>query len=203
LVLASIARRLAYDVLVRPVLFDQSPEDEASLTLTAIWLAHHMTGHEAVPATLWLDEALARDGLDAIVDYLTRLRALVPAHLALEQSFRPETVASIVRIPDYFGWLILGADPAGIQQSEPTVTSRDGAWLRPLINRFDVEADPWASDGRVYLQTAPAVIDVRYGDGWAVASTDTEGGWPPVYYFRTSGSSWVPSRPEPDSCHHP
>jgi hypothetical protein len=108
-----------------------------------------------------------------------------------------------VRIPDYFGWLILGADPEGLQPSEPTLTSRDVPWLGPLINRFDVEADPWAPEGRVYLQAVPAVIDVRYGAGWVVASTDPEGGWPPTYSFRPSGASWIPSGQDPDSCRDP
>jgi hypothetical protein len=196
LVLGSAARHIVQDMIGRPSL-NQSPENEAALILTASWLAHHLLGLETLPSTRWLDEAAARDGLQPVAEFVSMMREGLAAHVALEQAFQPATVAAVMRIPDFFGWLVLTLDPDLVLQGQPALYTRNGPWSRPLAERFDWEADPWALDGRAYLQTAPAIVQVRYGTGWAIASTDPNNGWPPSFFFRALDEDWIPARPDP------
>jgi hypothetical protein len=196
IVLGSVARHLVQDMIARPAL-NQSAENEAALILTASWLAHHLEGLETLPCTHWLDDVAARDGTEPIAEFVTLMQRGVSAHVALEQAFQPAAVAAVLRTPDYFGWLVLTLDPDFTLQGQPYLYSQNGPWNRTLAERFDWEADPWAPNEDVYLRTAPAISQVRYGVGWALATTDPDSGWLPSYFFRPMDQDWIPARPDP------
>jgi len=197
LILASIGRHLAFDLLARPHLESVSPENQAALTLATFWLAHHLLELEPLPTTRWLEEAAERDGLPAAAAFISALTEDVPPQDALA-AFGPETVSAITALPDYFGWLTLVTDP-GDTIRPPSDDSGDSfllPWWIHLQYRFDWHSDPWAADGKVYRQAAPEMVEVDYQDGWAIAIPQESSGWEAVYFFRQDDTVWTLARPD-------
>jgi len=193
LVLGSLGRHLAYDLLARP---DLSPENQAALTLSTSWLAHHLLELETLPTTRWLEQAVERDGLPAAAAFITALAGDISPHDALVDAFQPDTAAAITALPDYFGWLTLVMDPEGIIHPRPFVSYDLPPWYRPLQERFDWGADPWVPGDQVYRRAAPEIIEVRYQEGWAIATTAVDSDWLRTYFFRPVDGGWIPSQPD-------
>jgi hypothetical protein len=195
LVLASLGRQLAYDLWVRPRTGELSSENLAALTLAASWLAHRLLGLDPPPATAWLEEAAVRDGMQAAVALINALSDGVPHHSAVELAFRVDTVAAVTASPDYFGWLLLATAPHGILQPPyPSYARSLSSRHRLIMERLNLDADPWAVDGRYYGRALPEISEVRYQAGWAIAIVRPDSEWRPAYYFRPDDELvWVPA----------
>jgi len=195
LVLASLGRQVAYDLWVRPRTGELSSESLAALTLAASWLAHRLLGVDPPPATAWLEEAAVRDGMPAAITLLNALSDGVPYRSALELAFRPETVAAITALPDYFAWVLLVSAPHRIL-NPPRANGLRGDYSRHqfILQALNLDADPWAGDGRYYAGALPELSEVRYLAGWAIGIVRPDSEWPRTYYFRPDDELvWVPA----------
>lgn len=195
LVLASLGRQLAYDLWVRPRTGEVGSENLAALTLATSWLAHRLLGVDTPPATAWLEEAAVRDGLPAAVTLISALSDGVPPHSALQLAFRPETIAAVTASPDYFAWILLATAPHGILQPPyPSYPRSLASRHRLIMERLNLDADPWAVDGRYYGRALPEISEVRYQAGWAIAMVRPDSGWGTAYFFRPDDElEWVPA----------
>lgn len=195
LVLASLGRQLAYDLWVRPRTGELGGENLAALTLATSWMAHRLLGADPLPATIWLEEAAVRDGTSAAITLISALSDGLDLHSALELAFRPDTVAAVAASPDYFAWLLLAMAPSEILQPPYSSNARSLA-SRPrlIMERLNLDADPWAVDGRYYGRALPEISEVRYQAGWAIAMVRADSGWRRAYFFRPDDELvWVPA----------
>jgi hypothetical protein len=175
LVLASAGRHLAFDPLVRPHWDQVSPQNQAALSLSTTWLAHHLLDTDPLPTTRWLEEAVRRDGRPAGVAFINALAADVPPQQAVASALGPATVRTVTTMRHYFGWLAIVLDPKDKIRPSPGYQSEYPLpWFQTLQVRFDLAVDPWAVNGRVYGEAAPEVSEVIYRDGWAIATLPRE-----------------------------
>jgi hypothetical protein len=62
------------------------------------------------------------------------------------------------------------------------------------MERLNLDADPWAIDGRIYGRALPEMSDVRYQAGWAIAMVRPGSQWQKEYSFRPDDElGWVPA----------
>lgn len=197
LVLSSLSRHVAHDLYTESRQEGLSPENRIALNLSAAWLAHHLTRSQALPTTLWLEEAVSADGLLAGVKYIRTLAASVHPQAALTAAFSPETVAAINTMPDHFGWLSLVLNPTNYTHPQPyPATAGLPLWDLPLAELFDWLADPWEAAGEFYSATAPRVVEVTYRDGWVIAKARPDTGWQPTYFFSRDDPFWTLGEPD-------
>ncbi len=204
LILASLGRHLADDLYLQPHLQSLTARGRLGFVMATVWLTHHLLELDVpIPATLWLEKAAARDGLPAVVDLIHALEQGRDPQQAVADAFRPETVAAVTALPDYFGWLLVISDSDVAAWSQ---LSRSGTFGQSqpsgLIDRLDIGGDPWAANGQVYWTVTPEIAEVRYRPGWAIASIQPGGVWGSIYYFRQSNEGttlsgpWFPSQPD-------
>jgi hypothetical protein len=194
-VLSSIGRHLAYDLYLRTADEGVPLQNQAPLTLATFWLVHHLLDLEAAPGTLWLDEAVARDGLPAVRSFIVALEEGADSQSALTASFGPRTAAAVSALPDYFGWLLF-QDPMEILGGGPDTTSSFRRWPRVILTQFDSNMEPWAPDGRFHGHVLPEVTEVSFLDGWASVTpieNDTRGA---ARFFLQVNGAWNPSPPD-------
>jgi hypothetical protein len=198
LVLASLGRHLAYDLVVGATGRELDPADRAALTLSVVWMAHRLLELPTVSTTRWLDEAAALDGEAAAVAFILALRDGAPWQEALSASFRPETVASISGSNDYVGWLARVADP--LNQTAP-IYRRTGPWdeetyqlpqrLPSILESLDQEAVPWVPADQAYRKAVPDVSHVVRGDDWVIATAELGGNWVAVHLLKQIDGEWT------------
>lgn len=202
LVLGSLGRALARELLVQDFPSDLAPENKAAVTLSAFWLAHRLLDLESPPTTCWLEEAVEKNGLAAFVAFFSALQEGIPPSEALVGSFQPESVKSIRSQLDFFGWRAEVLNP--IHQVKPqlrllspgpiSTPYNPAIWRnRDLQMRFDWEVDPWAPDGRVFKRAVPNIVDLVYQDGWATASAPVDADWAAAFFFRKDNGDWLPT----------
>ncbi len=199
LVLGSLGRALAYELLVQDKLGGLAPENKAAVTLSTFWLAHQLLGLESPPTTRWLDEAVGNDGLPAFVAFFSTLQEGVHPSVALAKCFRAESVEAIKNQPDLFGWRAEVLNPGRQVKFHLRVRPQRGIsipsdtpdWTRELGLRFDWEVDPWAPDGRVYKRAVPDIVDVVYLGSWATASAPVNENWAAALFFLQVNGSWL------------
>lgn len=193
-VLASIGRRLAYDLFLRDAEQGLPRENQVPLTLATFWLAHRLLDSESAPGTRWLDEAVFRDGLPAARAFIVSLADGVDPASALAASFGPGTAAAVASLPDYFGWLLF-QEPTTILRFSPGYDT-DFRWPRTILSQFDSGVVPWALDGRFYDHVLPQVTSVTFMDDWAVVMPVQNDQITGVHFFRQINGSWAPSPPD-------
>jgi hypothetical protein len=199
LVLASLGRHLAYDLLVGAAGQELDPADRAALTLSVVWMAHRLLDLPAVPATRWLDEAAALDGEAAVVAFIAGLHDGVPWAEALSISFSPETVTATMDSNDYYGWLARVADPLG--RTTP-IYRLTGPWQgstfvfpqaqRPILQALDREAVPWVPAEQIYRRAIPEVSHLVRGEDWVIATAEMGQNWVGVYLLKQINGEWTP-----------
>ncbi len=83
MLLGSIGRNLAYDLVARTAVRTLPSENQTALTLATFWLGHHLLDLEPLATTRWLDQAVERDGRAAVAAYIRLLAAGVPVPASL------------------------------------------------------------------------------------------------------------------------
>ncbi len=193
LVLASIGRHLAEDLYLRHVTRPLDQPQKAALELTTYWLAHDLLGADPLPATNWLDQAVAMDGQAGALSLISDLAAGLPVPQALLSSFRPETLADVTVMPDHFAWLIMTRNLIRASSLTTAGYMQASSWGQAL----DWSTTPWtvASQGP-YALVAPVASDVRYMRKWAIVSVEQNMDWQfTTYFFRPVDGGWEPGNP--------
>ena len=195
LVMASLARQMAYDLVVKPNLADQPEENRIALAMATIWIVHHSLDLPSLPATQWLDQAVAEDELQGVLNLIDLMLAGVSPHEAVAASFSPAVYQTVSQSPDYFGWLYLLQEPtillqmrAGLQ--EPT------AWLRTYVESIDGQVNSWQDPAQLYQNVTPAVLSVHYLNDWVIAELAPDSIVGNTLFFHLIDGRWIPSTPD-------
>ena len=195
LVLASAGRHLAYELAVAPAWRELSGPNRAALGLSALWLVHHLLDSELLPSTRWLETAAHLDGLEAAAAYIRGVAQGIDPQAALRVAFRPETVAAVTAMADYFGWLVMIIDTdQAVSGSIDGGTRMPYPWARRFLVHVDEQADPWAAAGRAFDAIVPLVTRAVIQDGWAVVTaTGASGDGNTAFVFELREGSWAPA----------
>ncbi|MBN1313995.1 MAG: hypothetical protein JXA42_00945, partial [Anaerolineales bacterium] len=197
LVLGSLARMMAYDLSVRPVFENISPENAKALTLASYWNAHHILPIDPLPATVWLEHAVKKDGLHSALVYIELLSANTPQNEALVSSFQPETVTAIGEMPDFFSYLVALTDHDSLfYDYTQQINSALSPWNISLASRFDEMIDPWAAESQVYDRTVPGIEDMVIDTDWIIAITKAGYDWLPLYFVKKEENNWTVVKPD-------